>query len=123
MQYGVSSWRNCSPGIQKSNQRLAPPQTNSRRCRGGCACCDCQAQPDLLQWPQLDVLVPAVAAVILQADVAFAGMVLVGDVELVRRPVGPLVLFGPLVEVHVRDLLAVELDVDQILVAGDGDVV
>ncbi len=60
---------------------------------------------------------------VLQADVAFAGMVLVGDVELVRRAVGPLVLLRPLIQVHVRHLLAVEFHVDQILVAGDDDVV
>src|SRR5262245_56301692 len=45
----------------------------------------------------LDVLVPAVAAVVLQADVALAGMILVRDVELVGGAVGAFVLFGPLV--------------------------
>ena len=41
---------------------------------------------------ELDVLVPALAAVVLQADISAARMILVGHVELVVRAVGTLVL-------------------------------
>ncbi len=46
--------------------------------------------------PKLDVLVPAVAAVVLQADVSRARMILVGDIEFVSRAIGSLVRFLPL---------------------------
>ena len=50
---------------------------------------------------------------VLQTDVAVARVGLVGDVEFVRRAVGPLVRLGPLVEVHPRDDRAVQLDAMQ----------
>ena len=66
-----------------------------------------------IQGLDLDVLVPAVAAVVLQADVALAGMVLVGDVELVGLPSGRLffsvhssrsmrVTFSPFISISMR---------------------
>src|SRR5437899_15607 len=70
---------------------------------------DCHAS---VQPPQLDVLEPARAAVILQADVAFARMVLVGDVELVLAAIGPSVRLRELVHVHVCDVLAVQRDIN-----------
>jgi len=57
--------------------------------------------------PDLDVLVPARRTVVLQADVADAGVVFVGDVELVKRPIRATVGGCPLVEVHPSDELAV----------------
>jgi hypothetical protein len=72
---------------------------------------------------QLDVLEPAIGPVVLQADIARARMIFVGDVELVRCAVWPLVRLGPLVQVHVVDFFAIELHVYQILVAGDLQVI
>lgn len=60
---------------------------------------------------------------VLQADVAASRMILVRDVELVRRAVGPNIRLRELVEVHVRHVLAIEHDVDQVLVARDLDVI
>src|SRR5262249_5773184 len=71
----------------------------------------------------LDVLEPARRAVVLQADVALPRMVLVGDVELVLRAIGADVRLRPLVGVHPRHLLAVQLHGDYVLIAGDDDVV
>src|SRR5260370_619601 len=66
----------------------------------------------LLQRQQLDILVPAVLAVVLQANVALARVVLVGDVELVVASVGTFVRSSPLIEVHAGDGLAVEFHRD-----------
>src|SRR5262249_48267126 len=71
----------------------------------------------------LDVPEPAGRAVVLQADVAGPGMVLVGDVEFVLRTVGAAIGTRPLVEVHPGDRLAVELDSDPGAVAGDDHVI
>src|SRR3954464_14987181 len=75
------------------------------------------------QGPELDVAKPAVAAVILQADISPARVVLVGDVELVLRAVGAPIRLGPVVQVHARDDLAVEFHLDQAPVAGDPNVI
>ena len=73
---------------------------------------------------QLDVLVPARAAVVLQADVAVARVVLPdGAGELVRGAIGALVGFAPFVEVHPRNQLAVEFHGDLRAVADDDRVV
>lgn len=52
---------------------------------------------------------PAIAAVVLQANVALLRMVFLGRVELVLQAVVAPVPFGPFVEVHASDFLAVEL--------------
>src|SRR5579864_2472841 len=75
------------------------------------------------KWPELDILEPAWAAVILKADIAAPGVFFVGDVELVGAAVGALVGLGPLIEVHTRDHVSVQLDADPLVVAGDDDVV
>src|SRR5262245_16038024 len=61
----------------------------------------------LLQHLDLDVLVPDVLAVVLKADMAFAGEVLDRLVVLVLAAVEVLARLGVLVEVGVDDLLAV----------------
>ncbi len=57
---------------------------------------------------------------ILKADDARARHVLHGLVELVRGAVRVLARRGPLVEVHVDDLDAVEDHIDSVRLAGDG---
>ena len=54
------------------------------------------------QWLQFNVLEPAGAPVVLQADVAALRMVFVGDVEFVLRPIRPLVRLRKLIEVRPR---------------------
>jgi hypothetical protein len=61
-----------------------------------------------LQRQELDVLVPEWRSVIHQPDIAKPGMILAGDVELMLRAVGSAVGNSPLVQVHPRDVLAVE---------------
>src|SRR6266550_4101839 len=77
----------------------------------------------LLQRPQLDVLKPARAAVILQANVAFARVILVSNVELMRCAVGPPVRLGEFREVDRIHLFTVQHDLDARVAAGDLDVI
>src|SRR5262245_45416885 len=106
-------WRQVSnlPVGRPASWKLAAP-TNSTPLEGALAA----RQP-------LGVLVPAVLSVVLQSDVALARVVLVGDVELVPAAVGPPVRLGEQVQVHARHLLAVQLDGDEVPVAGDDTVV
>ena len=71
------------------------------------------------EWLDLDVLVPAWRTVILQTDVAGPGMVLVSDVKLVLRTVRTTVGGCPLVEVHLVDAFAVQLDGELRSIASD----
>ena len=49
---------------------------------------------------------------VLEAEVAHARRVLVGRLELVIGPIRVLAGLGPLIQVHVDDVLAVEIDVN-----------
>ena len=57
------------------------------------------AYGDSIQRANLDVLEPARRSVILQANVAVFGMVLVGDIEFMRRPIGPFVRLSELIQI------------------------
>ena len=95
------------------------PNPRIRRGRPGWSC-----QSTSIQLLDLHVLEPAVAAVILKAEVAGAREFADGDVaELVARSVGPLARLVPLVQVDRRDFLAVEDDRDLRPLRGDGHVV
>ena len=71
------------------------------------------------QLLQLNILVPDIAAVVLETDVAFARMILIDDVELVLGAIGAFVRHVPLIEVCPSHLNAVHFDVDQVSVAGN----
>ena len=71
----------------------------------------------------LDVLVPAILAVLLHADVADALEILDRLLELVLGAIGVLAHLVPLVQVHVDDLLAVHHHLDDVVGAGQFDVV
>src|SRR5436309_16076372 len=75
----------------------------------------------LFQWPKLNVLEPAVGAMVLQADITGVGVVLVGDVELVRRAIGTLVRFRKLRQVDMVDFLAIQDHVNQAAGTSDFD--
>src|SRR5262245_37729210 len=72
-----------------------------------------------IQRQHFDIPVPAVPAVVLQADVPLAGMVLVGNIELVVAAIRTLVRLSPFIKVHARHALTVQLDLDDVLPAGD----
>src|SRR4051794_32960194 len=59
---------------------------------------------------QLDIAIPTIAAMILQADIALARMILVSHIELVRTSIGPLIRLAPFVQIDLRDWLAIEHD-------------
>ncbi len=75
------------------------------------------------QPQQFHILVPPIAAVVLEADVAFARMILVDDVEFVVGAVRAFVGGGPLIEIRSSNLDVVHFDSDQVLIAGDFQVV
>ena len=56
---------------------------------------------------------------VLEADVSLARVSLVGDIELMGRPIGPAVGSLPLVQIPSRDLLAVERHGDDRAIARD----
>src|SRR6266478_2217107 len=64
-------------------------------------------RPLRLERLYLDVFIPAVRAMVLQADISGAGMLFVNNVKFVGSAIGAFVLFGELVEVDVVDLLSI----------------
>ena len=73
----------------------------------------------LLQPLDADVPIPHRPGMVLKADVSLPGEVFQGLAELVGRAVGVLTGFGPAVQVHLEDLLAVDVNRDQVVFAGD----
>ena len=57
-----------------------------------------------IKFPQFDILVPHLVAVVLQADVAFARKILNRFLEFVRRAVEPLAGFGPFIAIDRHSL-------------------
>ena len=56
---------------------------------------------------------------ILETNVPLPGKVFDRGGELVALPIRVLIAGGPVVHIHVNDLLAIEDDLDQIVLAGD----
>ena len=76
-----------------------------------------------LQWQQLDILIPAIAAMILQPEIPLTRMSLISHIELVHRPIRTLIHFRPFIKVNSIDFLAVQFDLKSIAVAGNQDLV
>ena len=79
--------------------------------------------PMLIQLFNSDVLIPAITAMVLEADVACAGKLLVGDVKFMGASVRTLVRLGELIQVRFGDLFAIEDDGDRWALAGDFNMV
>lgn len=81
----------------------------------------------LLQRFDLQIAIPnrslGFAVEALETNGTAAGVVFERDGKFVRRAVGVLAFFGPVVEVGVDDFLAVEKDGHEAVFAGDGEVV
>ena len=75
--------------------------------------------------PDADIAEPDVGIVVLESDMPFPLEILQSGSELVLRAlaIGILLRFGPSVQVHVDDLLAVKHDADLIILSGNRDVV
>ncbi len=60
---------------------------------------------------------------VLEAEVSFAGHILVGGSELIPGSLGVFVRLGPEIQVHIDDVLAVEIYINLIVQTGDDEVV
>ena len=75
------------------------------------------------QRPQLDVLEPARAAVVLQTDIPSKRMISIGNIEFMLAAVRAFVGFCKLAQIRPGHLFAVERHVDQVAAACDLDVI
>src|SRR5438874_2135418 len=62
----------------------------------------------LAERSKFDILEPAISSVVLQADVTSARVLVVGNVELVRCAIGPLIWLGKLIQIDVVYLLSIQ---------------
>src|SRR5947208_8107182 len=81
------------------------------------------ASGSLFRWTELDVLEPAIGAVVLQADIAPMRMGFVGHVELMFRTVGSFVRLGELIQVEGVHLLPIQNHADHAPGTGHFDMV
>src|SRR5262245_60316805 len=73
----------------------------------------------MVQRLQFDVLKPAIGAVVLQANVTFARVIFVSNVELVSGTVGALVGLSPFVQIDTCHRFVIKYHGDQIPIASD----